>query len=230
MPKLLLLPGMDGAGDLFRWFAQALPEGFKAVPVCYSRVRPQSYPELLRLVEDASPPEPFVLLAESFSTPLAIQHAAAHLNKVRGVVLCAGFASSPIAGLRKNLVKNFAPIMFQRTMPAWAIRRWLVGTDAAPSLVEAVQAAVTSVQAAVLVRRMRDLLACDVRADLHRLTMPLLYLQAAQDRVVGPSSLAEILEIKPDVRVARLEGPHLLLQRNPHRSATAVTEFMREIS
>jgi pimeloyl-ACP methyl ester carboxylesterase len=227
--KLLLLPGMDGTGDLFQWFVKALPEGFEAVPVRYPVNRPLPYPELMRLVEDASPPGPFILLAESFSAPLAIQFAAAHPTRLRGLVLCAAFASSPIGGLRKSIVKNFAPTMFRRNIPVSAIRRWLVGANAPPSLVESVRVAVASVQRAVLVRRMRDLLACDVRADLQRLSMPVLYLQAAEDRVVSASSLDEILQIKPDVRAVRLEGPHLLLQRNPHESAKIAAEFIREI-
>src|SRR5208337_3608931 len=31
--KLILLPGMDGTGKLFAPFIDALPEGFKAVPI-----------------------------------------------------------------------------------------------------------------------------------------------------------------------------------------------------
>jgi pimeloyl-[acyl-carrier protein] methyl ester esterase len=228
--KILLLPGMDGTGDLFEWFIKALPEGFEALPVRYPRDRPLSYSELMRLVEEASPRESFVLLAESFSTPLAIQYAATHPNRLKGLVLCAAFASSPISGLRKSVAKLFAPIMFQRNMPELAIRRWLVGADAPSSLIESVRAAIASVQASVLMRRMHGILACDVRADLQRLSMPVLYLQAAQDRVVHPSALVEILQTKPEIRVARLEGPHLLLQRNPHESAKIVAAFMRELT
>jgi hypothetical protein len=76
MVKLVLLTGMDGTGDLFEPLIKALP-GIEIQVIRYPLDRSLSYPELLSLVTSSlSGSEPFALLAESFSTPIAIQLAA----------------------------------------------------------------------------------------------------------------------------------------------------------
>ncbi len=98
--KLFLLPGMDGTGTLFGPFVEALPEGFKGMPVAYPVDRPLSYSELAELVRKRLPvSESFVLLAESFSTPIAIQIAAENPPGLKAVILVAGFATSPTLSL-----------------------------------------------------------------------------------------------------------------------------------
>ena len=69
--RFVLLPGMDGTGELFADFVDALPKSFETVRVRYPADRCLSYSELEELVQAACS-EPFMLVAESFSTPLAI--------------------------------------------------------------------------------------------------------------------------------------------------------------
>src|SRR5271170_4693518 len=102
LPKLVLLPGMDGTGELFREFVHALPQGFETVSVRYSGDRWVGYTELLQEVGAACPAaERFVIVGESYSAPLAIQFAATNPTDLAGVVLCAGFARSPVRGWRR---------------------------------------------------------------------------------------------------------------------------------
>jgi hypothetical protein len=71
--KLVLLPGMDGTGELFSEFAAALAGEFEIATVRYPTEQSLSYSELEGFVRAACPTsEPFVLLAESYSTPAAI--------------------------------------------------------------------------------------------------------------------------------------------------------------
>lgn len=228
MPKLVLLPGMDGTGELFEDFVNALPEAFETITVSYPTDQLLSYSELQELVRTCCPVcEPFMLLAESFSTPVAVQYAATNPTNLEGLVLCAGFVVSPVRGWRRFLGTLLAPIVFHVALPKFAAKFWLVGPDAPPSLLSAVQAAILSVQAKVLTARARAVLTCDVRAELDQISVPILYIQAAQDRVVSNSCLEDIRRIKPRVTVAAIEGPHLLLQREPQRSAEVVVGFVR---
>ena len=74
--KLVLLPGMDGTGQLFNDFVEALPESLETVTVRYPAEQCLSYAELEDFVQAACPISgPFVLLAESFSTPLRANQA-----------------------------------------------------------------------------------------------------------------------------------------------------------
>jgi pimeloyl-ACP methyl ester carboxylesterase len=90
MPTLVLLPGMDGTGELFANLVDAMPEPFELITVRYPTDQELSYSELKAFVQAACPvSRPFVLLAESFSTPAAIQYAATMPPNLCGLVLCA---------------------------------------------------------------------------------------------------------------------------------------------
>jgi pimeloyl-[acyl-carrier protein] methyl ester esterase len=211
--KLVLLPGMDGTGDLFAALVAALSRTIDAVIVRFPTDECLSYSQLAQIVQSVIPSsEPYVLLGESFSTPLAIQTAVTNIEELRGVILCAGFASSPVTGWLRSVYYSLAPIVSRITLPAILLRYFLVGTDAPSSLVRDVKAAVSSVRPKVLSDRLRSVLACDVRSELSKLKIPILYLSAEQDRVIQGASLDEILKLRPEMIVATIAAPHLLLQ------------------
>jgi pimeloyl-[acyl-carrier protein] methyl ester esterase len=219
---------MDGTGELFSPFVAALPKSFETVIVRYPTDQCLSYQELEGLVRAACPTsEPYILLAESFSTPLAMRFAATHPENLAGIVLCAGFASSPATGLRRLLGRLLAPILFHLPLPSFAMKFWLVGPDASSSLVKTVKSAVSTVRPRVLATRMSAVLKCEARADLTRIEVPILYLQATGDRLVSSSCVEEIRQIRPQVKIEAIEAPHLILQRQPHRAAEVVAEFAR---
>jgi pimeloyl-[acyl-carrier protein] methyl ester esterase len=221
---------MDGTGELFADFIAALPDDFETEVVRYSTDNCQSYAELASLVRTAVPvDEPFMLLAESFSTPLAIHYASEKPPNLKGLVLCAGFASSPLRGWRRSAASILASIAFRFTLPNLVCKMLLVGPCASASLMIAVRSAISSVRPDVLSARLRTLLSSDFRADLAQIDVPLLYIQATQDRLVGASCLGEILRIRPETSVTAIPGPHLLLQREPMQTAEVVASFVSQL-
>jgi pimeloyl-[acyl-carrier protein] methyl ester esterase len=221
---------MDGTGELFADFENALCGMFETVRVRYPTGSCFSYSELACFVQSAIPnSEPFVLIAESFSAPLAIQCAAKNSPNLKGLVICAGFATSPIRGYRRFLGSLLSRILFFAVLPEFAAKFWLVGPDAPPSLLAAVRGAISSVQPKVLAARLRAALACDARAQLSRVVVPILYVQAKKDRLVSALCLEDIQRIKPHTAVAIIDGPHLLLQRRPQRAAQVVSEFVQQL-
>lgn len=224
--RLVLLPGMDGTGDLFAPFIEALPEGFEVQIVRYPADRALSSSELAQLLKLATAGSaPFVLLAESFSSPIAIEWAATNPSNLRGLVICAGFASSPIPTWLRLVCSFLAPVCFLVTPPPIVVKFLLVGDDPPIGMVSAVQSAISSVKPSVLSSRLRSVLACDARSALSRLAIPLLFVQPKQDRLVGGAKLEEMRQIEPSAAVETVDGPHLLLQREPQRSAEVIARF-----
>ena len=224
---LVLLPGMDGTGDLFSAFIAALPDTFEAIVVRYPTQQFLSYAELESLVHTAcSSAEPFLLIAESFSTPLALNYAATNPANLKGVVLCAGFATSPLRGWRRLLASWLAPILFYIPITNFAVRNWLVGAGASANLLSAVRTAVSAVPPSVLSARLRATLTCDARAAASHIRVPVLYIQAEQDRLVSPSCIEELKRMNPQIAVVTLKGQHLLLQREPQQAVDAVMKFL----
>ena len=221
---------MDGSGKLFENFAQALGPAYELEIVRYPVDECHSYSELDKFVQAAVPlSEPFVVVAESFSSPLGVLCAARRVSNLKGLVICCGFVHAPIRGWRKHLYHRIARFAIGKTLPDFAIKLFLVGPTASASLLAAVRSAISSVQPTVLLDRVRTILACDVRGELSNVTVPTLYLRAKQDRVIDASCLEEIRRIRPEVMVAEIEGPHLLLQREPERAAEVFSLFLQQI-
>jgi pimeloyl-[acyl-carrier protein] methyl ester esterase len=229
MLKLILLPGLDGTGELFSDFLKALPNGFAPIIVQYPPQKSLSCFELVDHVRAFCPiDEPFVIIAESFSVPIAIKYAAANPSNLKGLVLCAGFITSPIKGLSRFIGSLLAPVLFRMELPGVLAKYLLVGFDASPMLLSAVRTAISSVQKKVLVRRVRAVFVCDATLEISQIQAPILYIQAKHDRLVRCSCFKEIQRANPNVTMMTIEGPHLILQRAPLKSAEIIINIARQ--
>jgi pimeloyl-ACP methyl ester carboxylesterase len=78
----------------------------------------------------------------------------------------------------------------------------------------------------VLVSRIREVLACDVRQEASRIGVPVLYIRAKRDRLVASSCLEELRAVLPRMFVVEIDGPHLILQCEPLKAAKAILRFL----
>jgi pimeloyl-[acyl-carrier protein] methyl ester esterase len=222
---VVLLPGMDGSGALFEDFVSELKA--RSIVVSYPVDQPLGYRELEELVLASLPSnESFIVLAESFSGPIAISLATRQLPQLRAVVLVCSFAKLPLAfpvALRKFL----ASLPFWRA-PAPVAASALMGRFSSRTAEAKLKRAIRTVGSDVWKARLRAVLAVDTTASLCRIHVPLLYLRASEDRVVFRSASALISEHLPAAKVVEVEGPHFLLQAKPRESAAEVRAFANE--
>src|SRR3981081_958267 len=95
--RLLVLPGMDGTGQLLQPFVEAIGARARCTICAYPTHTALDYDQLTKLVEQSVPRnEPWVILAESFSGPIAVKIAAANPRGLKGVILCASFVKNPL--------------------------------------------------------------------------------------------------------------------------------------
>ena len=73
LPTLVLLPGMDGMGEIRAPLVSALAPRLRVVALSYPQDRPLGYAELTQIVLDRLPPGRLVMLGESFGGPIAIR-------------------------------------------------------------------------------------------------------------------------------------------------------------
>jgi pimeloyl-[acyl-carrier protein] methyl ester esterase len=228
MSTLVLMPGLDGTGNLFRPLLEVIPPRYAARVMTYPADRFIPYADLLGVVEQQLGDEDdVVLVAESFSGPLAVRYAAAHPGRVAAVVLCASFVRPPFWGWIRWFV---VPPLFRAPPPGVVIRRLMVGSDAPESLVRAVRAAVARVSPAVLAGRLKEVAKVDCAGALRDARAPVLYLTGTQDALVGYSAVEAVRAARPDVRVRRVEGPHLLLQRAPAEAWREIQAFLDDLA
>jgi pimeloyl-ACP methyl ester carboxylesterase len=174
----------------------AVPQSLTAIPVAYPKDKFVSYAELLPFVSAATPQsEPFVLLAESFSTPVAIIYAASHAPNLAAMVICAGFVPNPIAHWSRLAQAVARPWLFKLRPPRPIVEYFLVGKNAPSVLIQELRCAAKGVRPEVLSSRMQEVLNCDARDELARTTIPLLYLRATNDRLYCPRRAATRLRV-----------------------------------
>lgn len=225
MLKLVLLPGMDGTGDLFSAFVAAIRVPTQVVR--YPVDQPLGYPALVdRVVAELPQDEPYVLLGESFSGPIALAIAALKPPLLRGVVLCCSFASNPRPSLAP--LARLVPCLPGKP-PPWTMMPLLAGRFATPELRESLARAVAQVSPAVLRHRLAAVARVNAMPDLPSIEVPLLYLQATQDRLVPASAARTVLQHVAGSRLVTIDAPHLLLQVRPGEAAGAIQDFIGSI-
>src|ERR1700722_4342704 len=225
-PSLVLLPGLDGTGKLFSELLRVLGSDIDAQIVAYPVDQPLGYAELEALVRAALPADRrFVLLGESFSGPIAIRIDADPPAGLAGVILCGTFARNPypLFGWAQPLAAWF-PL---KSLPRWLRAPLMWGSLAAERAPTQLNRAMAAVSADVIRHRIAALLAVDASAELARVELPILVLQAAHDLVIPRSATQWILETAPHAQFVEIEGPHLLLQTRPEECVAAVIRFVR---
>ncbi|TDK24435.1 NUDIX domain-containing protein [Luteimonas aestuarii] len=216
----LILPGMDGTGELLREFTTSLTPEFTPGIVAYPQSERLGYSELVDHARTRLPHDrPFLLIAESFSGPIGIRLAAARPSGLQGLVLCATFAASPRAWSRP--LHPLLMLPFPKP-PTWQLMPFMMGRWSTPAWRLRQQAATSGMPAAVARHQLSEVLRVDVRSHLAQIDCPVLYLQASHDRLVPDACWRAIKARLPDARHARLEGPHFLLQHQPAQAAAII--------
>lgn len=227
MVRVVLLPGLDGTGDLFAGFAAALGVERMPLVVSYPDDPSLGYPALTELVRAQLPSDQyFVLLGESFSGPVAISVAAAKPAGLVGLVLCCSFVRNPLPVFKS--LKTLLPLLPIHGGLVGLIAPFIFGRFSSSDLRMTLRRALDRVSAKTLRARLRAVLEVDYSDKLKDISVPVLYLQATEDRIVPSWAVGHLANLMPDLQVVPLQGPHLLLQAAPDRAAIVVNKFVRE--
>ncbi len=216
-----------GRGDLFANLKQELPQTLKVITAAYPSPQFLPYSELVSWLSDVVPNDsPTVVLGESFGSALGVKFAATHPENLAGIILACGFISNPVLSWGP-LPKLLAHPLFCRIPPPdFMLGYFLYGRGAPEILKRAVRQARLSAGAELLAKRSRATIDCDAREELRQLNVPLLYLQATEDRLVDRDCLDEIKRICQETISISFRAPHLLLQREPREAAKAIIRFL----
>ncbi len=211
LPLLVLLPGLDGTGRFYAGLRRALEGRADSLIMTYPSHGRQTYAALCEAVLARLPADrDYVLVAESFAGPLAVLLAGQAAKKPLALVVSATFARNPFPPFG-GLIQHFLPL-FMRHAPAPAmIETVLIRPGDHELALQVTQTAVA--MGPVLMRaRCRSALTCDVQAELAALTMPVLYLQGTQDKLISPACGLLMKAIARNLSLVQVETPHFVLQ------------------
>ena len=222
--KLVLLPGLDGTGMLFAPLRQALPKDVPAEAVAY----PESLARLDDYVEFAAAAvhgvTDVVLIAESFSGPIAISLLRNPPTNLRAIVLVATFTTAPRALLRH--LSALIPSALIRAFVSPALTWFCANEKTSPEVIRLACEAVGRVPVKVLRSRVRLLgeLPADLRAVTNDATVPILILEPTRDRLVPINGF--VSSENPNVLSREIAGPHFLLQTCPRECWEEIERFL----
>jgi hypothetical protein len=127
---------------------------------------------------------------------------------VCGLALIASFAVAP---MRARWLAPFAGLG-PRVPPRFVIRAAMLGGERHPAIEDALVAAITAVSPRAMRDRIREVAHVDVRTTLARLEVPVTWIDAGRDHLLGARPKGQIV----------IDGPHLLAQTRPNEVADAI--------
>lgn len=223
--KIILLPGLDGTGQLLQWFTPCL-EGLNFQVEALPGGTLQDYPSLAETLRKCLPDEPLVLLAESFSCPLALK--LAHTcPQVRGVIFVAGFLTSPGQKAIKWGTRLLLNQRLKNPLVRWAGRRWGFNGQVSTEVSDAIFDHLLNLDKTPLLARLQTL--AQLQASGEKIHQPCLYIQPRQDRMVTNNNLADFARACSNLRVAPLDSSHFVLQTHPQQVAQLVRDFLLQL-
>lgn len=222
-PIHTLLPGLHGTAALYDPLVQLL-DSHPVECISYPEDIPQSYEKLSEwLISHVDWSKPRVLIAESFSGPLALLLASKFPHSVQALVLAASFCASPS---NPNLaLLPLRPLMMLRP-PKAAIRHFLIGPTASNEKTKRLQSIVSSIPSKVLSQRVRSILSLEP-ADCPNLhDTPMLILQASDDNMIPWETQNQLCMHYPHATTHWLNSPHLILQECTLECHTLIAHFI----
>src|SRR6266516_4682725 len=191
----VLLPGLDGTGELFAPFVDAAPVGVSTIVADYPTS--EASVDILERHAREKITDHCIVIAESFSGPIGVRIAAD--VRVQALVLCNSFISSPIFPALRYLV---IPPLFTIPLPSLVIRSILLGHQSHPALVENVHSVLRRLPADVIARRVRQVLQTN-GGQLDRFPSPFSICGGA---MIGWCRNAAGKSFKQSARTLRLSG------------------------
>jgi pimeloyl-ACP methyl ester carboxylesterase len=223
--NLVLLPGLDGTEIFFAPLLSRLPSWINPVVVSYPTTGPNTYEDLVPVVERAVESlGEIAILGWSFGGPLALMVAARRPSQVRAIILCASFVTPPRAGLVPYRMALRTPVV--ATIRALRRLRFLIPGFATDELRNAKGRTWRRVNARVLAARARAALAVDVRPLLADCRAKVLYLASTRDETIPRTCLEEVRAIAPHTQVAKIDGRHMALFTQPGRAAQLIANLL----
>lgn len=218
--KLVLLPGMDGTGELFNDFLSRYKGDYLVTSLPKTGL--QDHASLAKTIKTQLPTEDCILLAESFSGGIIPELLKQNLPNIKGVIFVASFLSCPNR-LFLPMAK-FLPLQPLASAPLSkvAIKYLLLGQGASNALLSKFVKITKSIPKQVLKHRLKVM--SQQRLPLTTFDIPSVYIRACSDKLISAKKSRELSNIFRNTRYIEVDGPHFLLQAKPKESAQLMTQ------
>ncbi|MFK7910793.1 MAG: alpha/beta fold hydrolase [Akkermansiaceae bacterium] len=224
------LPGLHGTDELYEKLRANLPAEQACEWVNLPAKGKQDYSYLSKWLDeelDNLEGTQRVLIAESFSGPLATRLASLRPEEVSAVVLASSFCDAPL-----NPGIALLPLrpLFMVKPPRKALQHFLIGEESNDDEVQELRKIMRSISSSTLSRRVRAILELETEDSPQLKGLPMLILQAKDDNLI-PWEAQQRLEARyPEARVHWIDSPHMILQKHPAVCIENIIDFVENFS
>ena len=224
---LVLMPGLDGTGLSFEPLLPFLPADAKITIIRYPTDKLLSFEETVECAAEQIPAgNPPIVIAESFSGPVAIQMIGSGRVQAKALILCATFAKSPRPIVWRIMRFLRLPLLIKPDMPKRFFKIVIGDDKLIAELLPLWKKVHAGVPARIMNHRLKIINNVDVTEWLKKLPVPCCYLQATNDRLVPSSCLDYLKRCAPLLEIKKINAPHFILQAQPQACLDAIEEFI----
>jgi len=222
--KLILLPGLDGTGELF-YPLTSLLKNYDLQIIAYPDNKKLSYAKLIMLVKNQLPKEEeYIIVAESFSGVIAYNIALEKPNNLKFIVFVATFIENP-----RPILSKFIPIgllKFLLSLPLFdiTIKKILLNSNASKKLIILVKNTINNIKSDILYFRLLQII--NLKQVSQKISIESIYLQASKDYLVPKSAYNVFQKYIPNIHFYEVIGSHLLLQSNPKECIEIINKYL----
>ena len=228
--KIVILPGLDGTGKMLSAFVEKLETSHSTKVMRYPTNEALSYSELTDFVLNQLPTdEPYIIIAESFSGPVAVKLAMQTSNRLKGIIFAASFLKNPTF-IPKQFGALSKALPLKSSIALKLARPFTFGKWTSKSLQLLLINALKGVSHSVLAHRLKQVMAADELSAFSRLTLPMLYLRPTADNLVSKSNALEMRAQNKYLAIKDVEGPHFILQANAESCFKHICLFINKVS
>ncbi len=214
---LVLVPGLDGTGDLFKPFLKVLPKELNTLTIRYPKDKVLTFEEIVEVVNKQIPKnQSIIILAESFAGPVVLNLMKNYKIDVEKIIFCTTFSISPRKKLLTLLKVIPLNLLLHLSIPNVILKYFCVGKDASKELVDLVKEVIKIVKPEVLASRLRMLVDIDERNSLSGLSnIDCFYIQASEDKLIPNECIDDFVDNIPTLKVKVINGSHFIIQAKP---------------
>ena len=228
--RIILLPGVYGTGLMFTPLVDAMPDEYECRVLSYPTDKVLSYAELTLYISEQIPQDkPFIILAESFSGPIALMLTEILGDNLKALILVCTYVTNPhpwLAKLSRFVLKDH---IVARSPSRFMARFMIAGFKMSDEMLDLAFSIQRRVLPKVFRYRLYEAMAVDVSGILKRLKLPILHMYAKNDRVIPRSAQRKIKRIRPDLKSIAIPSPHYLLQTKAEECVRSIKPFLKSL-
>ena len=211
--KVLLIPGMDGTGKLFRPLLDELPSDIDTQVICLNDLTAQTPIEQALEIASLISSEEVIILSESYSGYIAYHLSLLQNLNIKHVIFAASFLENPTWLSRLN---RLLPLNLVRSglIPDIILSPVLFAQRNNKNLVKLFMSSLKLVNNSTLRKRLKAI-ANLVRPN-ESVPVPCTYVQASNDYLVSKRTVDVFKKLCININIVKANGGHFIVQSNPH--------------